>query len=90
MFEVKVVSFDVKPSAYAELADQLGHLLAGERDFIANAANTASLLWHTLPGLNWVGVYRLVGDALLLGPFQGRPACVRIPVGRGLNMISKR
>ncbi len=59
-------------------------LLAGERDFIANTANTAALLYHELPDVNWVGFYRLVGDELVLGPFQGKPACVRIPPGKGV------
>jgi GAF domain-containing protein len=59
-------------------------LLHGESDFIANAANTSALLWHSLPGLNWVGVYRVVADQLVLGPFQGRPACVRIALGKGV------
>jgi L-methionine (R)-S-oxide reductase len=73
-----------KPALYAGLEKQLQALLAGERDFIANAANMAALLYHTLPDLNWVGFYRLVGDELVLGPFQGRPACVRIPLGKGV------
>ena len=75
-----------KPTAYAELASGLRALLAGERDVVANAANAAALLYWSLPQLNWAGFYLLEperGD-LLLGPFQGRPACVRIPVGRGV------
>jgi len=71
-------------AGYAELEQRLRALLAGERDYTANAANTAALLFHTLPGLNWAGFYRLVGDALLIGPFQGKPACVRIPLGQGV------
>jgi len=69
---------------YAALASQLAALLAGERDFIANAANTAALLYAELPAVNWVGFYRLVDGELVLGPFQGRVACVRIPLGRGV------
>jgi len=84
MFALTRPDFTDKPAAYANLARQLAALLHGESDFIANAANTSALLWHTLPELNWAGVYRLVGSELVLGPFQGRPACVRIPVGRGV------
>jgi L-methionine (R)-S-oxide reductase len=70
--------------SYRELARQLEGLLAGERDMIANAANMAALIFATLPDLNWAGFYFLHGDTLILGPFQGRPACVRIAVGRGV------
>jgi GAF domain-containing protein len=84
MFEVKSVVAADKTAAYADLAAQLRALLAGERDWIANAANTAALLFHALPGLNWAGFYRRIGEVLVLGPFQGRPACVRIPVGKGV------
>jgi len=73
-----------KAEAYAELEPRLRNLLAGEKDLIANAANTAALIFHTLPDLNWVGFYRLIGNELILGPFQGRPACVRIPLGKGV------
>jgi L-methionine (R)-S-oxide reductase len=70
---------------YAELHDELAGLLAGEPDPIANAANTAALLFHRLPDLNWAGFYFLRdGGELVLGPFQGKPACVRIPAGRGV------
>ena len=75
-----------KRAAYAELATSLRALLAGERDVVANAANVAALLYWSLPELNWAGFYLVEparGD-LLLGPFQGKPACVRIPVGRGV------
>ncbi len=75
-----------KAAAYAELETGLRALLAGEHDLIANAANVAALLYWSLPQLNWAGFYLVEpqrGD-LLLGPFQGRPACVRIPVGRGV------
>ena len=73
-----------KPELYAELQSQLRALLEGERDFIANAANFASLLYHSLPDVNWVGFYLLKGDELVLGPFQGKPACVRIAIGKGV------
>jgi GAF domain-containing protein len=68
----------------AELLAQSRALLAGERDFTANAANLASLVFHTLPDLNWAGFYWMKGGELVLGPFQGKPACVRIAVGRGV------
>lgn len=84
MFDLASLDFTNKASAYAELEQQLRALLHGERDFIANCANAAALLWHSLPDLNWAGVYRLTSEQLVLGPFQGRPACVRIPVGRGV------
>jgi L-methionine (R)-S-oxide reductase len=69
---------------YRELAAELDGLLAGEMDPIANAANAAAALYHGLPELNWAGFYFLRGEELVLGPFQGRPACVRIPVGKGV------
>src|SRR6266478_86665 len=73
-----------KPELYRDLARQLAALLAGETDFIANAANTAALIYHGLPDLNWAGFYFRNGTDLVLGPFQGKPACVRIPVGKGV------
>ncbi len=69
---------------YGELARQLEGLVSGERDFIANAANLSSLLYTTLPDLNWAGFYLMRGGELVLGPFQGKPACVRIKVGQGV------
>jgi L-methionine (R)-S-oxide reductase len=71
-------------AAYAGLARDLGALLAGERDLIANAANTAALIYEALPDLNWAGFYLYKSGELVLGPFQGRPACVRIALGRGV------
>ncbi len=68
----------------ADLPRDLAALLAGEPSLVANCANAASLLWHRLPGLNWAGFYLLRGDTLVLGPFQGRPACTRIGPGRGV------
>jgi GAF domain-containing protein len=67
-----------------ELLEQARALLTGERDRIANAANVAALIYHTLPDLNWAGFYFMQGSELVLGPFQGKPACVRIALGRGV------
>jgi GAF domain-containing protein len=73
-----------KPALYGALAGQAKALLAGETDLIANAANLASLAWHSLPDLNWAGFYLFDGHELVLGPFQGRPACVRIGLAQGV------
>jgi len=73
-----------KTERYANLKLQLRSLLEGERDFIANAANFSSLLYHSLPDLNWAGLYLHRGGELVLGPFQGQPACVRIAIGKGV------
>jgi GAF domain-containing protein len=73
-----------KSELYRNLAAQLGALLAGERDPIANAANMAALIYHGLPDLNWAGFYFRQDGELVLGPFQGKPACVRIPHGKGV------
>jgi GAF domain-containing protein len=75
---------DRKPELYRQLAQSLEGLLGDERDLIANAANTAALLFTTLPALNWAGFYFLRGGELVLGPFQGKPACVRITLGKGV------
>ncbi len=69
---------------YALLEQQLRAITQGETDWIANTANCAALLYHNLPQINWAGFYFLQGNELVLGPFQGRPACVRIPVGKGV------
>jgi GAF domain-containing protein len=69
---------------YAGLVAQLRALLKGEYDFIANAANFSALVYHSLPDVNWAGFYLLHDDELVLGPFQGKPACVRIPMGKGV------
>ncbi|HEX4143189.1 MAG TPA: GAF domain-containing protein [Pirellulales bacterium] len=69
---------------YDRLTADLAALLADERDFLANMANCAALVYHTLPELNWAGFYLLKQGQLVLGPFQGRPACVRIELGRGV------
>ena len=85
MFVEKTIEGDSKPEFYRELAGQLQALLEGEADSIANAANTSALIFQMLPDLNWAGFYFLrSGDELVLGPFQGKPACVRIAVGRGV------
>ena len=73
-----------KPELYRDLLSALDALTAGEPDAIANMANAAALIWQYLPDLNWAGFYRLVEGALVLGPFQGKAACIRIPVGKGV------
>lgn len=73
-----------KPEQYAQLAAQADALFAGEHDRIANAANLSSLVYHALPDLNWVGFYFFDGTELVVGPFQGLPACVRIPLDKGV------
>lgn len=73
-----------KSELYDQLASQLSSLLAGERDLVANTANFSALIFHSLPDLNWAGFYFVKDDELVLGPFQGRPACVRIAVGKGV------
>jgi L-methionine (R)-S-oxide reductase len=73
-----------KAELYSELAGELDALLAGERNRVANAANSAAAIYHSLGALNWAGFYFLDGRELVLGPFQGRPACVRIPLGKGV------
>ena len=83
MFQAAALAPDAvngKSVFYRDLDKQLAGLLAGERDFIANAANLSSLIFLMLPDLNWAGFYLMRGNDLLLGPFQGKPACVRIPV----------
>jgi GAF domain-containing protein len=73
-----------KGGFYQDLAQELNGLLAGESDRTANAANAAAAIYHSLPALNWAGFYFLHGEELVLGPFQGKPACVRIPLGKGV------
>ena len=73
-----------KPALYRELLAAADALTAGEPDAIANMANLAALVWQLVPELNWAGFYRLLGDELVLGPFCGKPACIRIPLGRGV------
>jgi GAF domain-containing protein len=83
MFASQTLEGD-KPSQYEQLDAQARALLAGESDRIANAANLSSLVFHALPDLNWVGFYFFDGTELVVGPFQGQPACVRIPLDRGV------
>lgn len=83
MYDFRIDAAD-KPSLYRELAQAADALTAGEPDAIANMANVAALLWEALPDLNWAGFYRNIGGELVLGPFQGRPACIRIPFGKGV------
>lgn len=83
-FQVAQPTTASKGELYDQLAGQLSSLLAGERDLIANAANFSALIFHSLPDLNWAGFYFAKDDELVLGPFQGRPACVRIRVGQGV------
>jgi GAF domain-containing protein len=73
-----------KPVLYDELARELDALLSGETDSLANAANAAAAIYHALPDLNWTGFYFVRGHELVLGPFQGRPACSRIRLGKGV------
>lgn len=73
-----------KPAQYAQLLEQAHGLLHGEHDRIANAANLSALVYHALPQLNWVGFYFYDGTELVVGPFQGLPACVRIPLDKGV------
>lgn len=73
-----------KPERYRQLADAATALTEGERDGIANMANIAALVWEFVPELNWAGFYRVVEGELVLGPFVGRPACIRIPLGQGV------
>jgi len=73
-----------KAELYAQLHEELRGLLAGETDFIANLANSAALIFHALPVLNWAGFYLLKDGELVVGPFQGKPACVRIALGKGV------
>ncbi|MFB0873533.1 MULTISPECIES: GAF domain-containing protein [unclassified Sphingobium] len=73
-----------KATLYADLLSAADALTAGEPDPIANMANLSALIWQYLPDLNWAGFYRMVEGELVLGPFQGKPACIRIPVGRGV------
>jgi GAF domain-containing protein len=82
-YDFKIAAAD-NATLYRDLASALESLVAGEPDPIANMANAAALIWESLPDLNWAGFYRNVGGELVLGPFQGRPACIRIPFGEGV------
>lgn len=83
MFDFKIATED-KAELYGQIVEAADALTAGEPDPIANMANVAALLWESLPDLNWAGFYRNVAGELVLGPFQGRPACIRIPFGKGV------
>ncbi len=84
MYDFKIAATTDKSTLYYDLAAALEALVAGERDGIANMANAAALLFEAMPDLNWAGFYRNVGGELVLGPFQGRTACIRIPFGKGV------
>jgi GAF domain-containing protein len=83
MYDFKIAAADAS-TMYRDLASALEGLTAGEPDVIANMANAAALIWETLPDLNWAGFYRNVSGELVVGPFQGRPACIRIAFGEGV------
>ena len=83
MYDHKIDAAD-KAVMYRDLASALRGLVSGEPDPIANMANAAALIWETLPGLNWAGFYRNLGGELVVGPFLGRPACIRIKFGEGV------
>jgi GAF domain-containing protein len=84
MFEMKTQMYANKREHYADLVQQARGLLHGERNLIANAANFGALVYHSLAGLNWAGFYLFDGTELVVGPFQGKPACIRIALGRGV------
>ncbi|GLQ48167.1 hypothetical protein GCM10007862_32180 [Dyella lipolytica] len=84
MFEIKNGQAANKSEHYADLAQQARGVLAGEPSLIANAANFAALVFHSLPDLNWAGFYLYDGTELVVGPFQGKPACIRIALGKGV------
>ena len=84
MFSVARSHHGSAEEVHRDLLGQARALLHGERDFTANAANLAALVFHTLPDLNWAGFYWMKGGELVLGPFQGKPACVRIAIGKGV------
>ena len=83
MYEFKIAAAD-KSELYRQLIEAADALTAGEPDGIANMANVSALLWEALPDLNWAGFYRNMGGELVLGPFQGKAACIRIPFGKGV------
>lgn len=84
MFEIHTDPTLPKAQVYAELAASAKALVSGEPDAIANMANLAALVWMSVPGLNWAGFYRVIESELVLGPFIGKPACIRIPLGQGV------
>ena len=84
MFEATAPSTDDKATLYAELVQQANGLMHGESSLIANAANFAALVYNAVPDINWAGFYLFDGTELVVGPFQGKPACIRIALGRGV------
>lgn len=84
MYDFKPAASASKPELYADLLAAADALTAGEPDAVANMANVAALLWEFLPDVNWTGFYRMVDGELVLGPFMGRPACIRIKLGEGV------
>jgi len=83
MYDFKIAAAD-KATLYRDLALALEGLIGDETDTVANMANAAGLIWESLPDINWAGFYRNIDGELVLGPFQGRPACIRIPFGTGV------
>jgi GAF domain-containing protein len=83
MYAFEVAS-ESKPDLYGDVLSAIDAITAGEPDPIANMANAAAILWEYLPDLNWAGFYRSIGDELVLGPFMGKAACIRIPIGKGV------
>jgi GAF domain-containing protein len=88
-YDFKIAAAD-KATLYRDLAGALEGLVSGERDPIANMANATALIFETLPDVNWVGFYRNVDGELVVGPFQGRPACVRIKFGEGVCGVAAK
>lgn len=84
MYDFRPAAETAKPALYHDLLQAAEALTAGEPDGVANMANVAALMWEFLPQVNWTGFYRMVEGELVLGPFVGRPACIRIPVGQGV------
>jgi L-methionine (R)-S-oxide reductase len=84
MYAFEIDTTAPKPDVYAELLRSADALTSGEPDAVANMANIAALLWEYLPDINWTGFYRVIDGELVLGPFQGKPACIRIPFGKGV------
>lgn len=84
MFDFAIQSALPKPELYRTLDESAAALIDGERDAVANMANLAALIWQFVPDLNWAGFYRLVDGELVLGPFIGKPACIRIALGKGV------
>ena len=84
MFDFSLPADTPDEERYRELVNAADSLTDGESDAVANMANLAALIWSFVPDLNWAGFYRVIGDELVLGPFVGRPACIRIPFGQGV------